>query len=294
MKPCLFRPGAIRSLLAAVALIAITVPAHAARVGVLANRYSTETAAEFANRIPSHTFKGIDTSISVPGVQSLIESFDVVLVFEDERFTSAPFVGKAAAAFAESGRVVVIGTFYDQDRSDSPASGNPNGWGPLELIDPNTTDGRGTPYAPRTLDVATLRQHVLTRGVTSLTSAKFAGGNQAKPGTTVVAWWKEPNARGLGDPAIAYRITNKACVIHVAIAPSYPFLPGASSDFTGDFHRAWRNAFDFAAQRCVGEAVDAFGPDPMAIPTLSRWGLVLTGLLFAGLAFGQRRRLKRR
>ena len=63
-------------------------------------------------------------------------------------------------------------------------------------IDPNTTDGTGTPYAPRTLDTATMVRHPLTRGLTSLTSGKFAGGNQAKPGTTVVAWWKQPNARG--------------------------------------------------------------------------------------------------
>ncbi len=292
MKPCQARSHAARALFAAVVLIAVALPAYAARVGVLSNKLSTETAADFANRIPAHTFRGVDTSISVPSVKTLLENYDVLLVFEDVTYVNAPSVGKAAAAFANSGRVVVLGTFYEQERSDALSTNNPNGWGPLEQIDPNITDGRGTPYAPRALDTASLVPHVLTRGLKSLTSAKWAGGNQAKPGTTVVATWKEPNARGLPDPAIAYRITDQACVIHVAIAPSYPLL--ASGDFSGDFHRAWANAFDFASQRCVGASVDASGQEALAIPTLSNLGLLLTALLVAGVGWTQRRRFTRR
>ena len=64
--------------------------------------------------------------------------------------------------------------------------------------------------------------HPLTAGVTALAATTgFAGGNQAKPGTTVVATWTQPNARGLPDPAIAYRITGAACVIQIGIAPDY-------------------------------------------------------------------------
>ncbi len=292
MKPCQTRFQAVRALLAAVVLTAMALPADAARVGVLSNRLSTETAAEFANRIPAHTFKGIDTSSAVPSVQGLLDNYDVLLLFEDFTYANAPSVGKVAAAFANSGRAVVLGTFYEQDRSDAPAVNNPNGWGALELIDPNTSDGRGTPYAPRTLDIDTLVPHALTRGIKSLTSAKWAGGNQAKPGTTVVAVWKEPNARGLPDPAIAYRITDKACVIHVAIAPNYPLL--ASADHTGDFHRAWANAFEFAGRHCVGDSFDAVGEEAVAIPTQSDWGLLLTALLLAGAAWSQRRRFPRR
>ena len=143
-------------------------------------------------------------------------------MFEDSTFGNATAVGNAAAAFANTGRAVVIGAFYDQDRSDGPPANAPHGWGALEQIDPNTTDGTGTPYAPRTLDTATMARHPLTGGLTSLTSAKFAGGNRAKPGTTVVAWWKEPNALGQPDPAIAFRMTGPACVIQVAIAPELP------------------------------------------------------------------------
>lgn len=292
MKPCQIRFPAVRALLAVVVLIAVALPVHAARVGVLSNRLSTETAADFANRIPSHTFKGVDTSVAAPGVQSLLDNYDVLLVFEDFTFANAPSVGKAAAAFANTGRAVVLGTFYEQDRSDAPATNNPNGWGALEQLDPNTTDGRGTPYAPRSLDTATLVPHTLTRGLNSLTSAKFAGGNQAKPGTTVVATWKEPNARGQPDPAIAFRISNKACVIHIAIAPNYPLI--ASADYSGDFHRVWANAFDFAGRGCIGASVDAFGEEALAIPTQSDWGLLLTALLLAGAAWSQRRRFPQR
>ena len=189
---------------------------------------------------------------------------------------------------------MVIGAFYEQDRSDSPASNIPHGWGALELIDPNTSDGTGTPYTLRTLDTATLVRHPLTRGLNSLTSEKFAGGNQAKAGTTVVAWWTQPNARGLGDPAIAYRITGPACITHVAIAPNYPTIGVPGADFSGDFHRVWRNAFDFAASACIANSADAHGPDPFAIPTLSQWGLALTVLLVgAGAVFRRRLRSQR-
>ena len=115
----------------------------------------------------------------------------------------------------------------------------------------------------------------------ALTSSKFAGGNSAKPGTIVVANWEQPNARGEPDPAIAFRITGIACVIHVAIAPNYNVLGLAGADFAGDFHRAWGNAFDFAAKRCTPPYVLDGGGDPANVPTLSHWGTMLTVLLLA-------------
>ena len=100
--------------------------------------------------------------------------------------------------------------------------------------------------------------HPLTQGVTSLAALRgnpgpYAGGNQAKPGTTVVAAWSQPNARGTIDPAIAYRQTGAACVIHVGIAPQYGVLTTFGTfgtDFAGDFYRVWKNAFDFGAAGC--------------------------------------------
>lgn len=291
MKPYRLRLTAARVLFALVAAIAAAAPVHAARVGVLSNKYATETAADFNARIPAHVFTAVDTSASVPTLQSLNSAFDVVLVFEDSTYGNATAVGNALAAFADTGRAVVIGAFYDQDRSDGPAVNSPHGWGTLEQVDPNTTDQTGTPYAPRTLDTATMLRHALTTGITSLTSAKFAGGNQAKPGTTVVAYWTQPNALGQPDPAIAFRITGAACVIQVAIAPNYPVVGVAGTDFSGDFHRVWANAFDFGANRCVATSGDSASSDPLTIPTLSTWGLALTVLMVgAGAAFHRRRR----
>ena len=102
--------------------------------------------------------------------------------------------------------------------------------------------------------------HPLTTGVTALTATSgFAGGNQAKPGTTVLANWTEPNARGLPDPAIAYRITGAACVDpdrHRAGLCRRRRVAGYG-DFTGDFYVVWKNAFDFARQRALPATADA-------------------------------------
>jgi hypothetical protein len=256
-------------LLAAVLLgCTLTAPADAARIGLLSNRYAAETASDFTVRIPGHRFTGIDVSTGVPSLASLLASFDAILVFEDGVFVNATGVGNRAAEFANAGGAVVLGTFYDQDRSDS-AGGNtaPHGWGALESIDPNTTDGVGTAYAVRTLAPASIVAHPLTRGVTSLAALRgnpgpYAGGNQAKPGTIVVAAWAQPNVRGGVDPAIAYRQAGPACVIHIAIAPQYGVLPTFGTfgtDFGGDFYRVWANAFDFGAGGCLVVAPGDFG-----------------------------------
>ncbi len=280
-----FRAGAVRCVFALGVLIGVVAPADAARVAVISNRYSAETAADFNVRIPTHKFTAIDTSTAVPSLKSLIDGFDLVLLYEDQTYANAPAVGNVVAAFANSGRVVVIGSFYDQDRSDATPFNSPNGWGLLETIDPNTTDGIGTPGTPRTLNIATMQRHALTRGLTALGSARYAGGNQAKPGTTVLAYWTELNARQKPDPAIAYRISGAACVIHIAIAPNYPAIGIAGTDYSGDFHRAWKNGFDFAAAGCVGASIDAIGNEATAIPTLSAWSLALTILLLGAVGF---------
>jgi len=293
MKPFQLRVAAARVLFAAAVATAATSPALAARVGVLSNNFATETAADFSARLQSHVFTAIDTSTTIPTLQSLTADFDVLLVFEDSTYGNSTAVGNVAAAFANNGRAVVIGAFYDQDRSDGPAINTPHGWGALEDLDPNTTDHTGTPYALRTLDTATMLQHPLTAGLNSLTSAKFAGGNQAKPGTTVVAYWNQQNALGQRDPAIAFRLTGSACVIQVAIAPDYPSTGTAGTDFSGDFHRAWQNAFDFGVNRCMPLTGEVTPGDPVAIPTLSQWGLALTIILIAAGAHFRRRRRAR-
>ncbi len=284
--------SAVAALLLGLATAGAADPAQAARVGVLTNKYAAETAADFTARITGHTFTGVDLALGVPSLGSLTAAFDVILLFEDATFANAPLVGGTVAAYAQSGRAVVLGTFYEQDRTDGAVVNTPHGWGLLETLDPNTTDGVGTPYVPRSLDIATLAAHPLTVGLTALTSARFAGGNQAKPGSVVVARWTQANARGQVDPAIAYRVTGAACVIHVAIAPHYPSIPGAGGEVGGDFHRAWRNAFDFGAGGCVYNG-GTVPPDPSIIPTLSGNMLALAALLLAAIAFASRRRIAR-
>jgi hypothetical protein len=283
----------VRFTTAAIAIAAATSLAsgfsHAARVGILSNNHATETAADFNAKIPGHTFAAINVSVTVPTLSSLTSNYDMLLLFEDSTFANAPLVGNVVAAYANTGRAVAVGTFYDQDRSDGPPAFSPNGWGALENLDPNTTDGVGTAYAPRTLDPASIAAHPLTAGVTTLFSDKWAGGNQAKAGTIVVSNWLQKNAKGNADPAIAYRITGAACVIHIAIAPDYPTIGVAGTDFGGDFYRAWRNAFDFGAATCKT------GPtaDPTAIPALSPIALALTALLLLACGGLARRSMRR-
>ena len=260
--------------------------ADAARVGVLSNSYFNETAADFNAKIPGHTFTGVDVSTTVPALSTLTTNFDVLLLFEDSPLANAnaTVVGDVVASYANTGRPVVLGTFYDQYRSDaSIALGGASGWGTLEAIDPNTTDGNGTPYAPRSLDATSIVPHPLTTGVTTLTATQFAGGNQAKAGTIVVANWAQKNAKGNPDPAIAYRITGAACVIHIAIAPDYPTVD--PTHFGGDFYPAWRNAFNFGASKCASGAA--------VIPALSPVALMLAALLLAAIG-GFALRLSRR
>jgi hypothetical protein len=280
-----------RSVIVALAfIIALAAPAaEAARVAVLSNKFSSETAADFGTKMPAHSFTAIDTSIAVPQLSTLKANFDILLVFEDGTFANSTGVGDVSAQFAAAGHAVVLGTFYEQDRSDGNPNNSPHGWGALENIDPNTTDGVGTPYLPRTLNAASIVQHPLTTGVTSLTSAKFAGGNSAKIGTTIVATWTQKNARGEVDPAIDYLKTGSACVIHVAIAPHYPSIGTPGVDFSGDFYRAWSNAFDFGASQCVVPSASGIA----AIPTLQPFALALSALLVAALAAVRLRRARR-
>lgn len=254
---------------------------EAARVGVLSNNYSNEAAADFSGRLSGHTFTGVGVSGGAPTLASLRSSYDVLLVFADRNFAAAPDVGDVAAEFANSGRPVVLGTFYNQQRNGAGGSG----WGALEALDPNTTDGISVPPGgqPRNLDAAATVPHPLTRGVSALFGNQWAGGNEAKPGTTVVARWRELNARGNPDPAIAYRTTGAACVIQIGIAPHYSALGTVGADYGGDFYLVWQNAFDFAATGCrTGDAV--------AVPALSDFALGALALGLAVIALHERRR----
>lgn len=267
----------LRVLAAVFVGCALTATAHAARIGILSNTLAAETAADYNAKIAGHTFTGVDVSSTVPPLATLLANYDVILLFEDTVFANSTIVGNRVAEFANAGRTVVLGTFYNQDRSDATGGTTiPHGWGALEAIDPNTSDGVGTAYAVRTLAPASIVNHPLTSGVTSLSALRgnpgpYAGGNQAKSGTHVVAAWSQPNARGQIDPAIAYRRTGRACVIDISIAPHYGVVATFNTfgiDFAGDFYRAWQNAFDYGASSCR----------TVPIPVLSQWMYVFMAL----------------
>jgi hypothetical protein len=258
--------------------------AAAARIGVLSNNHADAVVADFTPHVAGHTFTAVDVSTGPPPLATLLASFDEILLFEDGLFQSAPDVGNVVYAFAESGRPVVLATFYDQDRSDRAGLvlGPPHGWGQLETIDPNTTDTLGAATTARTLDPASIVVHPLTVNVHSLFGNKgFAAGNQAKPGTVVVATWLQPNANGQPDPAIAYRLTNVTCVMHVAIAPDYSVYGTFGIDFGGDYYQVWKNAFDYGSGNC-GRG--------WHVPALAPGALALLAALVAGLAVAKRRR----
>ncbi len=275
----------------AVALIGFAGPAAAARVGVLSNKYFAEAATSFTANLTGHTFTAVDVSVSTPTLAALNASYDVVLLFEDGVFANSTNIGTVIAQYANAGHPVIVATFYDQDRSDAanPAVQPAHGWGVLETLDPNTTDGigvptdaAGVPNATRTLNPASIVAHPLTQGLTTLFSQAYAGGNQAKPGTAVLANWSQPNARGLPDPVVSLRMTGRACVIGVGIVPHYAALGTSGTNFGGDYYRLWQNAFNFAGANC--------GVIPI-VPTLGEGGLVLLALLLAALAWRERRRL---
>jgi hypothetical protein len=281
--------GWLRFSIVALLLAAGAGPADAARVGVLSNRYFNQGAADFNARLAGHTFTGVDVSAGAPTLSSLTAAYDVLLVFADQNFATAPAVGNVVAAFANSGRAVVLGTFYDQQRSDAGGSG----WGALETLDPNTTDGLAVPSPngqSRTLNAGATVPHALTRQVATLFGTKWAGGNEAKPGTVVVARWQEPNARSTVDPAIAYRLTGPACVIQMGIAPHYATLGVLGVDYGGDFYQAWQNAFDFASAGCTSTS----NANAYAIPALSDLALAALALGIAVVALRERRRLSLR
>ena len=278
---------ALTAVIALASLFALS-PAEAARVAVLSNKNADFVAGDFAAHMTGHQFTAIDVSGGPPPLATLLASYDEILLFEDTLFTQAPAVGDRVHEFAQSGRPVILATFYDQDRSDRAglALPTPHGWGLLESIDPNTTDTFGATSSPKSLDPASIVAHPLTQGVTSLLANKgFAGGNQAKPGTLLLATWAQPNANTQPDPAIALRLFASACVMQVAIAPDYALYGTLGVDFGGDYYQVWKNAFDYGSGNCGrGWQVSALDDAMLAVLAL---------LLFAFAARALRRRTAR-
>lgn len=266
--------------------------AFAANIAVISNSYFDAMAADYNTRYPAHTFTGIDATDAL--TLDDLAAYDAAVLFEDGIFAEAPDIGDVLAAFANTGRAVVLGTFYNQDRSDTTAASfTPHGWGDLEDLDPNVSDTWGTSYDGDTLDAGSILTHPLTNGVSTLWSGDsgYSGGNQAKDGSVVLALWSNPNYLGNPDPAIAYRVTGDACVIHIGIIPHYDHIGTVGVDFGGDFFQVWSNAMDYAASGCDGiVSIDSVSTPP--VPTVNTWAIILLTLTLAGMGILTLRRLR--
>jgi hypothetical protein len=213
--------------------------------------YARTCALDFTLKIPDIDFAYINISASTPSFSDL-SAFNVVLLFEAGIFANAPNVGSAVYDYVRAGGNLVLGTFYEQDRSDinSTLTGwTPNGWGPLETIDPFTSDGVGCAYSNDTLDVSSIVAHPITNGVQNLSCQSYQGGVHAKPGTVVVANWTGLNYLGEACPLAGYRILeDNQRVVQISIYPGYEPFNFTGTEVVGDFYTLWANALKWASE----------------------------------------------
>jgi type 1 glutamine amidotransferase len=207
---------------------------------ILSNDYADTCALDFTLKIPDVDFAWMDVSSETPTYSNL-SAYDVVLLFEDGNFANAPNVGSAVYDYIMAGGNLVIGTFYEQDRSEIG-----NGWGLLETIDPFTSDGYGCAYSPDELNVSSIVAHPITSGVHSLWCDEFQGGVHAKEDTVVVANWTGTNELGEPCPLAGYRILeDNQRVVQISIYPNYGYY-NTSDKVEGDFYTLWGNAIKWA------------------------------------------------
>jgi type 1 glutamine amidotransferase len=242
---------AVRLLLNSVEWVAGRTPKPiVAECLILSNRMADTCALDFTLKIPDIDFAWMDVSSETPTYSNL-SAYDVVLLFEDGLFDNAPNVGSAVYDYVMAGGNLVIGTFYEQDRSDCFTYG-PNGWGPLETIDPFTSDTIGCEYSNDTLDVSSLITHPITSGVQNLwcdQNRGYHGGVHAKPDTVVVANWTGPNYLGEPCPLAGYRILeDNQRVVQISIYPNYAYYNTTGTEVGGDFYTLWANAIKWASE----------------------------------------------
>jgi hypothetical protein len=213
---------------------------------ILSNQYADTCALDFTLKIPEVDFAWMDVSVVTPTFANL-STFDVILLFEDGYFANAPNVGSAVYYYVMAGGNLAIGTFYEQDRSDT-TRWTPYGWGPLETIDPFTSDGYGCEYSYDEMNVSSIVAHPITSGVESLWCNEFHGGVHAKADTVVIANWTGPNDLGEACPLAGYRILEyNQRVVQISIYPAYYGYDPYGTEFGGDFYRLWANAITWAS-----------------------------------------------
>jgi len=241
-----------------VSLVAVINPVSAQNINclVISNQYAPGCAADLQSNTNGITFDSWNAN-TTPSL-SFLRGYDVVLLLEDGTFPNAPNIGNVVYNYVVGGGNLVIGTFYEQDRSDSGG----NGWGNLETIDPFTTDTVGCKYAADSMDPTTIVSHPIMHGVSSLWMTSYGGGNSPKPGTTVLAYWTNPNFLGQPDPLVGFKFVDSSRLVHISIIPHYGAIRTYGVDFGGDFYTLWENAIKWAAQgkRVFANPIAAFLP----------------------------------
>jgi hypothetical protein len=215
---------------------------------ILSNGGVDTCALDFALKILDVDFAWMDVS-SETSTYSKLKAYDVVLLFEGGLFGNAPNVGSAVYDYVMDGGNLVIGTFYEQDRSDCTVPGwTLYGWGSLETIDPFTSDTNGCEYSADEINTSSIVVHPITSGVQSLWCDSYHGGVHAKPDTVVVANWTGPNYLGDPCPLAGYRILeDNQRVVQISIYPNYAYY-NTSDNVGGDFYTLWANAIKWASQ----------------------------------------------
>lgn len=199
---------------------------------------------DFGSRMPDYYFETYYANSQTPS-QDYLGTFDAILLYEDGVFDNANNIGNATYQYVINGGNLLIGTFYDQERSDNTYYRRA-GWGLLELIDPFTTDTRGCKYSYDSMNISTIVDHPIMEEVSSIYSNSYRGGARAKPGTTVLAFWTTPNILGEPDPLVGFRVLDIGQrVVQISI---FPASGNASfNDAGGDFFKLWTNAIEWAS-----------------------------------------------
>jgi hypothetical protein len=202
-------------------------------------------------------FTSLYTDTIIP-TKSFMDSFDVVMLFEDGNVNYSDSLGNNVHDYVMGGGNLVLGTFYWQDRTDGGYSSV--GWGNLETIDPimfkRSSIGVLNAYGQDTVDVGSIVDNPLTQGVDTLISWNYSGGpDSARSNTTVVAKWKrrgifiatnKPNGRIVAvslQPADIYLFHGAGTAEHVGDFSKRT----ASADYYKGFYKVWENALLYSA-----------------------------------------------
>ena len=233
MKPCYLRAATARALFVLLAALAARRARRSPRASACCPTSTRPRPRPTSMRAFRRTRSRRSTRRRrVPTLQSLTSALRRAPRVRGLDLRQRTAVGNVAAAFAETGRAVVLGTFYDQDRSDGPPRQFAARLGRARADRPQ--HDRRHRHAVRAARRSTRRRMLRPSAHRGHHVAHERQVRRRQPGQA-----RHHRGRLLGpaeragqpDPAIAYRITGAACVIQVAMAPNYPCVGVAGHRF---------------------------------------------------------------